>query len=89
MKKWRSVVAQPPSPPMWGCGLKLSILPMQSIVFRVTPYVGVWIEISDLLSCLGRTKVTPYVGVWIEINSIQRKLGMNTVTPYVGVWIEI
>ncbi len=67
MKKWRSVVAQPPSPPMWGCGLKLSILPMQSIVFRVTPYVGVWIEIVLLLVYLLCDLVTPYVGVWIEI----------------------
>ena len=40
---------------------------MQSIVFRVTPYVGVWIEIVLLLVYLLCDLVTPYVGVWIEI----------------------
>ena len=56
---------------MWGCGLKYEKMAFCSCSAAVTPYVGVWIEISDLLSCLGRTKVTPYVGVWIEIISLK------------------
>ena len=74
---------------MWGCGLKLSILPMQSIVFRVTPYVGVWIEINSIQRKLGMNTVTPYVGVWIEIVLLLVYLLCDLVTPYVGVWIEI
>ena len=35
--------------------------------FRVTPYVGVWIETQLLVMGRKRTgEVTPYVGVWIE-----------------------
>ena len=36
---------------------------------RVTPFVGVWIEIiNDVSSPLCGLGVTPFVGVWIEIN---------------------
>ena len=34
---------------------------------RVTPYAGVWIEISFRLSNDCTVVVTPYAGVWIEI----------------------
>ena len=53
------------SPPMWGCGLKS----WGTSVFFVTPYVGVWIEITIPLPVLAGKTVTPYVGVWIEISS--------------------
>ena len=33
----------------------------------VAPFVGVWIEILSLLSCLRTLFVAPFVGVWIEI----------------------
>ena len=33
----------------------------------VTPFVGVWIEISVYPEPCIRTSVTPFVGVWIEI----------------------
>ena len=33
----------------------------------VTPFVGVWIEISRRVYFYGHWYVTPFVGVWIEI----------------------
>ena len=33
----------------------------------VTPFVGVWIEISHSMVILLFPVVTPFVGVWIEI----------------------
>ena len=47
----------------------------------VTPFAGVWIEISS--------QVTPFAGVWIEISSKQNNTGRCEVTPFAGVWIEI
>ncbi len=56
---------------------------------RVTPCVGVWIEIRDINTHKGWILVTPCVGVWIEI--ILKRTGKERliVTPCVGVWIEI
>ena len=34
---------------------------------KVTPYAGVWIEISACIIVQTEKKVTPYAGVWIEI----------------------
>ena len=34
--------------------------------FKVTPYVGVWIETTRYASFGVKLSVTPYVGVWIE-----------------------
>ena len=33
----------------------------------VTPFVGVWIEITTASNTCGDYCVTPFVGVWIEI----------------------
>ncbi len=35
------------SPPMWGCGLKWFMVFDNLFTMRVTPYVGVWIEIDE------------------------------------------
>ena len=57
--------------------------------FFVTPYAGVWIEIT----CSGIPNlvvvVTPYAGVWIEISLYALQYIPVQVTPYAGVWIEI
>ncbi len=56
----------------------------------VTPYAGVWIEISrphELVQSV--TLVTPYAGVWIEIIDSNDDNFFSVVTPYAGVWIEI
>ncbi len=62
-----------PSLPVWECGLKLYWLCLLHGRGRVTPCVGVWIEIKRR----GREKekggVTPCVGVWIEIKSFSVK----------------
>ena len=34
----------------------------------VTPFVGVWIEISSVVGNIYGRSVTPFVGVWIEID---------------------
>ena len=36
---------------------------------NVTPFAGVWIEITQLLLMYLHTRVTPFAGVWIEIFS--------------------
>ena len=57
--------------PAWECGLKQSetnhYCPDE---IRVTPCVGVWIEIQNVYLNDNETFVTPCVGVWIEINDI-------------------
>ena len=55
----------------------------------VTPYAGVWIEISLYALQYIPVQVTPYAGVWIEIESLISRSKPYPVTPYAGVWIEI
>ena len=75
--------------PLWECGLKfLRQIPVQ-MDHKVTPLVGVWIEIGDRSVLLRLCVVTPLVGVWIEIPKNLRTRKKPSVTPLVGVWIEI
>ena len=75
--------------PLWECGLKLLFLLLSYSLARVTPLVGVWIEIRNI-SVIDPTKaVTPLVGVWIEISALKVVVTVLEVTPLVGVWIEI
>ena len=37
------------------------------IEVRVTPFTGVWIEMSHINPIIRPTNVTPFTGVWIEI----------------------
>ena len=56
------------SHPLWVCGLKLR--PSSRYHPRaeqVTPFMGVWIEITIAGSEDKVTVVTPFMGVWIEI----------------------
>ena len=55
----------------------------------VTPYAGVWIEISSNVPQYDIDPVTPYAGVWIEILSDEIGALKDEVTPYAGVWIEM
>ena len=59
------------------------------IAVRVTPHVGVWIEILKVTVFAVLFVVTPHVGVWIEIDIILSFRSFVLVTPHVGVWIEI
>ena len=47
----------------------------------VTPYLGVWIEISFRLINAGACHVTPYLGVWIEIYFIIKRSAANASLP--------
>ena len=37
---------------------------------KVTPFVGVWIEIMHTFVSTVMLSVTPFVGVWIEIKNL-------------------
>ena len=93
---WNSFYAATSQPccqslPAWECGLKSTRKLGKKIHHRrVTPCVGVWIEIKKFKWENPSILVTPCVGVWIEIvgNENESTEG-EPVTPCVGVWIEI
>ena len=78
-----------PSLPAWECGLKCTKVVPELDAYRVTPCVGVWIEIECIRRMNPETPVTPCVGVWIEIDGDGTDALIYSVTPCVGVWIEI
>ncbi len=55
----------------------------------VTPFAGVWIEITFVDFLLRGIYVTPFAGVWIEISEVYEEFLKYKVTPFAGVWIEI
>ena len=76
------------SHPSWVCGLKQCLVANLDRDFPVTPFVGVWIETSQLDGFDYVRWVTPFVGVWIETCHYTELLRSKIVTPFVGVWIE-
>ena len=59
-------------------------------VAKVTPYVGVWIEIKSTLTIiLSATTSPPMWGCGLKSFAQASGDNMYNVTPYVGVWIEI
>ena len=56
---------------------------------RVVPYVGTWIEISQIITKCHRKVVVPYVGTWIEMFAGGADNITVDVVPYVGTWIEM
>ena len=50
----------------------------------VTPFVGVWIEITRLSKTNFLANVTPFVGAWIEIISLSN--GSDTREPSLPSW---
>ena len=54
--------------PLWECGLKYDMAKAFGLAEKVTPLVGVWIEIKGDFTYQRKDHVTPLVGVWIEIN---------------------
>ena len=75
--------------PSWECGLKLICEIVSRLETKVTPFVGVWIEIPLGADRHRTAPVTPFVGVWIEISVLFDLRHCRIVTPFVGVWIEI
>ena len=69
---------------MWGCGLKCPGNTACSPNRKVTPYVGVWIEIKKGKDCHMVTFVTPYVGVWIEIIQVINTVSLVISHPLCG-----
>ena len=55
----------------------------------VTPFMGVWIEITNIYTRVSVDDVTPFMGVWIEMMHKNRETSLGQVTPFMGVWIEI
>ena len=55
---------------------------------KVAPYVGAWIETSNLMILLTVHHVAPYVGAWIETDFTSWCRVHSYVAPYVGAWIE-
>ena len=84
-----SAVPPASSLPSWECGLKSSLSTTTLLYLIVTPFVGVWIEISSMIFVVLMIPVTPFVGVWIEIYHSPCCHLLQKVTPFVGVWIEI
>ena len=54
--------------PVWECGLKLYRHIQYQYVDKVTPCMGVWIEIKEFEEQQKASDVTPCMGVWIEIH---------------------
>ena len=67
MDAGKSVGQPAKSLPLWECGLKFNERAKTAVEIKVTPLVGVWIEISLACNCDMPVSVTPLVGVWIEI----------------------
>ena len=79
---------------MWSlpsreCGLKCSGKSFVDTAYIVTPFAGVWIEITLRQRMISVFHVTPFAGVWIEINMTDIQNAYQGVTPFAGVWIEI
>ena len=55
------------SPPMWGCGLKCSIMGAVKNGTLSPPMWGCGLKCVNVLIMERAKQVTPYVGVWIEI----------------------
>ena len=55
------------SHPSRVCGLKFSGVVMKNSYICVTPFAGVWVEISPIIWLYVST-VTPFAGVWVEID---------------------
>ena len=60
-----------------------------TLVERVAPLVGAWIEIPQQVYLEHLTCVAPLVGAWIEIILIVMFGYLVFVAPLVGAWIEI
>ena len=56
----------------------------------VTPYAGVWIEISVMQAYnINKSASLPTRECGLKSGSCSRKFQLMKVTPYAGVWIEI
>ena len=76
--------------PSWECGLKLSHHKRLAVLSYVTPFVGVWIEITVVqISCIATNASLPSWECGLKYNRCRISERDKRVTPFVGVWIEI
>ncbi len=61
----------------------------RTILLRVAPRAGAWIEITVVILLIFRQTVAPRAGAWIEIECDTAIHGLNIVAPRAGAWIEI
>ena len=67
--------------PSRECGLKFFEVCTHGCNPTVTPFAGVWIEISKVYRALRGLSVTPFAGVWIEICSCPRRVPAEQSLP--------
>ena len=72
-----------------GVWIEINAVKSLSIDSNVTPYVGVWIEISGSSGVLTLRGSPPMWGCGLKSNYGNYWRKEDIVTPYVGVWIEI
>ena len=79
-----------PSLPAWECGLKYCMNCGSDRLFKVTPCVGVWIEIfKDFFCASSPAKSLPAWECGLKSDILLTQYFAVPVTPCVGVWIEI
>ena len=76
------------SHPVWVRGLKQPILDPSTVLYKVAPRVGAWIETAPFRSLSPYQPVAPRVGAWIETVSAKFYKSAIAVAPRVGAWIE-
>ena len=76
--------------PLWEHGLKLLQGQNKINQMLVAPFMGAWIETSNLYKERnGNYKVAPFMGAWIEtITYFSKSNFLHTVAPFMGAWIE-
>ena len=75
--------------PLWECGLKFCTGRENRHDDRVTPLVGVWIEIKITIREAAEAWSLPLWECGLKSVSISDLPAQTVVTPLVGVWIEI
>ena len=75
--------------PSWECGLKFLHLEKSLFFLLVTPFVGVWIEISVKRVFTISYPSLPSWECGLKFLLVYKQCLVLPVTPFVGVWIEI
>ena len=69
--------------------MKFVLLTSISELRKVTPLVGVWIEISAVYPACSKLPSLPLWECGLKFVCVDARVGKLLVTPLVGVWIEI
>ena len=55
---------------------------------HVAPFVGAWVETTDVSGMLVGGTVAPFVGAWVETAAASHTAAAAKVAPFVGAWVE-